>query len=158
MLIEKPDSPAFVQRRVRRWSPTIRYLSQTEVHVYALAIAASVLLSFMPFLIVILTLVREVFHAPAAESALFLALHDYFPRELGDYITKNLLYNLGKLHHGRLQITSVILLLFTANGVFEPLEVALNRAWGVPRNRTYLKNQLLSFFLILLCGGLALVR
>ena len=50
----------------------------------------------------------------------------------------------------------MVLLLFTANGVFEPLEVALNRAWGVTRNRSYLKNQLLSFFLILLCGGLVL--
>jgi uncharacterized BrkB/YihY/UPF0761 family membrane protein len=55
-----------------------------------------------------------------------------------------------------LQVTSVILLMFTANGVFEPMEVALNRAWGVTENRSYLKNQLLSFFLILLCGGLAL--
>ena len=25
----------------------------------------------------------------------------------------------------------MLLLLFTANGIFEPLEVALNRAWGV---------------------------
>ena len=27
----------------------------------------------------------------------------------------------------------MLLLLFTANGIFEPLEVALNRAWGVDR-------------------------
>jgi YihY family inner membrane protein len=159
IIIEKPDTSAFepfIEGRVRRWRPTIRYLSQTEVHVYALAIAASVLLSFVPFLIVMLTLVREVFHVPAAESALYLALHDYFPRDLGDFIANNLKLNMSKAHHGRFQITSVVLLLFTANGVFEPLEVALNRAWGVAENRSYLKNQLLSFFLILLCGGLVL--
>jgi uncharacterized BrkB/YihY/UPF0761 family membrane protein len=51
---------------------------------------------------------------------------------------------------------SLILLLFTANGIFEPLEIALNRAWGVTLDRSYLKNQLLSFVLILLCGGLVL--
>jgi YihY family inner membrane protein len=141
---------------VRRWRPTIRYLSQTEVHVYALAIAASVLLSFVPFLIVMLTLVREVFHSAPAERALFQAVHEFFPRDLGEFITKNIGQNMSKAHHGRFQITSVILLLFTANGVFEPLEVALNRAWGVARNRSYLKNQLLSFFLILLCGSLVL--
>ena len=159
IIIEKPDSSdvaPFIKGRVRRWRPTIKYLSQTEVHVYALAIAASVLLSFVPFLIVMLTLVRDVFHVPAAENALYLGLHDYFPSGLGDFISTQLRANMTKLHHGRLQITSVILLLFTANGVFEPLEVALNRAWGVTRNRSYLKNQLLSFFLILLCGGLAL--
>jgi YihY family inner membrane protein len=137
---------------VERWRPTFSYLSQTEVHVYALSIGASVLLSFFPFLIVMLTLVRDVFHFPAAERALVLALGDYFPGDLGSFIIRNL----TKVNHGRFQITSIVLLLFTANGVFEPLEVALNRAWHVNKNRSYIKNQILSFFLILLCGGLTL--
>jgi len=155
LAFEKPDPADLVlpiEERVRRWRPTIQYLSQTEVHVYALAIAASVLLSFFPFLILMLTLLRDVFHFPAAERALVLALGDYFPDDLGTFIVKNL----TKVKHGRFQITSVILLLFTANGIFEPLEVALNRAWGVTKNRSYLKNQILSFVLIVVCGGLAL--
>jgi YihY family inner membrane protein len=136
----------------QRWRPTIRYLSQTEVHVYALSIGASVLLSFFPFLIVMLTLVRNIFHFPPAERALVLALGDYFPGDLGNFIIRNL----TKVNHGRYQLTSVLLLLFTANGIFEPLEVALNRAWGVRENRSYIANQLLSLFLIILCGGIAL--
>ncbi len=135
--------------------PTFRYLSQTEVHVYALSIGASVLLSFFPFVIVALTLVRNVFHIPFAEDALKYALHDYFGgvrNDLGDFIVRNL----TKVNNGRFEITSLILLLITANGVFEPLEVALNRAWGVTKNRSYIANQVLSLFLILLCGGLAL--
>ena len=135
-----------------RWRPTLRYLSQTEVHVYALSIGASVLLSFFPFLIVMLTLVRDVFHVPAAERALLMAIRDYFPGDLGSFIARNL----TKVHHGRFQIVSFVLLLFTANGIFEPLEVALNRAWGVTRNRSYLMNQVLSLGLIIFCGGLAL--
>jgi membrane protein len=141
-----------IEPESHRWRPTIRYLSQTEVHVYALSIGASVLLSFFPFLIVMLTLVRDVFHFPAAERALVLALGDYFPGELGGFIARSL----TKVHHSRFQLTSLLLLLFTANGIFEPLEVALNRAWGVEKNRSYLKNQLLSLFLIIVCGGLAL--
>jgi membrane protein len=133
------------------WSPTFRYLSQTEVHVYALSIGASVLLSFFPFLIVILGLLRNL-HIKSAEQALVYALRDYFGSDLGGFI----ITNLNKVNHSRFQITSIILLLFTANGVFEPLEVALNRAWGVTKNRSYLANQLLSLFLILVCGGLAL--
>ena len=137
---------------IERWGPTVSYLSQTEVHVYALAIGASVLLSFFPFLIVMLTLIRNVLHFPAAETALIVALGDYFPGELGAFIIRNL----TKVNHGRYQITSLLLLMFTANGIFEPLEVALNRAWRVPNNRSYFRNQMLSFLLILLCGGLAL--
>jgi membrane protein len=154
-IIAEDREPAGVQpieAESHRWRPTIRYLSQTEVHVYALSIGASVLLSFFPFLIVMLTLVRDVFHFPAAERALVLALSDYFPGELGGFIAKSL----TKVHHSRFQLTSLLLLLFTSNGVFEPLEVALNRAWGVEKNRSYIKNQLLSLFLIIVCGGLAL--
>src|SRR5450755_4682540 len=58
---------------------------------------------------------------------------------------------------GRLQLTSMVLLLFTANGIFEPLEVALNRAWGEVKNRSYLKNQLVALGMIFLCGALALL-
>ena len=135
-----------------KWRPTLRYLSQTEVHVYALSIGASVLLSFFPFLIVMLTLVRDVLHLPGAERALTMAIRDYFPGDLGTFIARNL----TKVHHGRFQIVSFVLLLFTANGIFEPLEVALNRAWGITRNRSYLMNQILSLGLIIFCGGLAL--
>jgi uncharacterized BrkB/YihY/UPF0761 family membrane protein len=35
-------------------------------------------------------------------------------------------------------------------------EIALNRAWGIVKNRSYLKNQIVSFGLILICGSLAL--
>ena len=160
VVVEKPEKEQPQLRSVERygqapgrhWSPTIRYLSQTEVHVYALAIGASVLLSFFPFLIVMMSLLRDVFHFPAAEAALVSALKDYFPSDLGADILKNL----TKVTHRRFQLTSILLLLFTANGIFEPLEVALNRAWGVKENRSYLKNQILSLFMILLCGGLAL--
>jgi membrane protein len=159
-VVERPEEQqpqlrgleGYAQIPARHWSPTIRYLSQTEVHVYALAIGASVLLSFFPFLIVMMSLLRDVFHFPAAEAALVSALKDYFPADLG----ANILKNLTKVTHRRFQLTSILLLLFTANGIFEPLEVALNRAWGVKENRSYLKNQILSLFMILLCGGLAL--
>jgi uncharacterized BrkB/YihY/UPF0761 family membrane protein len=124
---------------------------ETEAHVYALAVAASVLLAFYPFLIVILSLCRNVFQWPAAVEAIYLALNDYFPRDLGDFIRRNL------PTRGSVQYVSLFLLLFTANGVFEPLEVALNRAWGVKVNRSYLKNQLVSLGLIFACGGLAML-
>jgi membrane protein len=129
----------------------MRYLSGTEVHVYALAISASVLLSFFPFLNVMLSLCRNVLHSRAAEDAIYLALNDYFPGELASFLKRNLALQ------GRLQLTSMVLLMFTANGIFEPLEVALNRAWGEVKNRSYLRNQLVALGMIFLCGALALV-
>lgn len=142
------------QLPVRWWHrcrPTAQYLMETEAHVYALAVAASVLLAFYPFLIVMLSLCRNVLHWQAAVDAIYLALNDYFPGDLGNFIKRNLPQG------GTVELTSMFLLLFTANAVFEPLEVALNRAWGVKENRSYLKNQLVSLGLIFACGGLALI-
>ena len=125
---------------------------ETEAHVYALAVAASTLLAFFPFMMVMLSLCRDVLHWPAAMQAVYLALGDFFAGEPGQFIVRNLQpYMVPKLHW-----VSMLLLLFTANGIFEPLEVALNRAWGVETNRSYLKNQLVSLGLIFACGGLAL--
>ena len=141
------------QRRARLelFRPTVRYLSGTEVHVYALAISASVLLSFFPFCNVMLSLCRNVLHSRAAEEAIYLAINDYFPGEMAVFLKHNLALQ------GRLHLTSMVLLLFTANGIFEPLEVALNRAWREVKNRSYLKNQLVALGMIFLCGALALL-
>jgi uncharacterized BrkB/YihY/UPF0761 family membrane protein len=128
---------------------------QTEVHVYAFAVAASVLLSFFPFLIVILSLCRHVLRWNAAVDAIFLALSDYFPGALGDFIQRNLEVMVSG--RGPFQFGSMLLLLFVANGVFEPLEVALNRAWGVPKHRSYFRNQIISLGMIFACGILAML-
>jgi membrane protein len=135
--------------------PTARYLLQVEAHVYAFSMAANILLSFFPFLIVMVSFCRHVLGWAAAEEAIYLALGDYFPGPLGDFIKRNLKATVDS--RGPLQFISLFLLLFTANGIFEPLEVALNRAWGVATNRSYFRNQLVSLCLILACGGLALI-
>jgi len=142
---------------VRPWwtrvRPTARYLMETEAHVYALAVSASALLAFFPFLTVMLSICRDVLHWHAAEQAIYLAVSDLFAGKAGEFIDYHLRL---PWYIPKLSFTSMFLLLFTANGVFEPMEVALNRAWGVTANRTYLKNQVVSLGLILACGALAL--
>jgi len=136
-----------------RFRPTAHYLMQTEAHVYALAMSASVLLAFYPFLIVMMGFCHNVLHWRAAEQAIYLALNDFFARGAGEFFARNL----QPWMVGKQGLTSLFLLLFTANGIFEPLEVALNRAWGVAVNRPYWKNQLVALGLIFAVGCLALL-
>jgi len=143
---------------VRPWwtkvRPTVNYLIETEAHVYALAVAASVMLAFFPFLTVMVSICRDVFHWHGAEEAVYLAVKDLFAGKAGEYID----YNISiRGYIPKLTYTSIFLLLFTANGIFEPLEVALNRAWGVTSNRSYVKNQVISLGLVMACGALALL-
>ena len=62
--------------------PTFRYWMKTEVHVYSFSIAANVLLSFYPFLIVSVAVASKFFSRATALSAIDLALNDFFPDAL----------------------------------------------------------------------------
>jgi membrane protein len=134
--------------------PTVRFWMQTEVHVYAFSIAANILLSFFPFLIVIMSLCRYVLKWRAAMDTVYFALNDYFPGPISKFLTVNLQAVIAK--RGTFQLVSILVLLFTANGVFEPLEVAFNRIWRCPTDRSFFKNQLVSIGLIFVCGTLIL--
>jgi membrane protein len=133
--------------------PTIRYWLETEVHVYCFAVAANVLLSVIPFVVVMLTVTKHLFHWNAAAQAIYTALDDFFPSDVVSFIKTSRFVRVPAEGTG----FSVLLLLLTANGIFEPLEVALNRAWGVAKNRSYLRNQMVSLGLIFACGTLGLI-
>lgn len=148
------ESPGRFEKWKEHGAPTLRFCMETEVHVYAFSIAANVLLSFFPFLIVMVSLCRHVLHWRAAENVIYFALLQYFPDDLGAFVQRNLRFAVETA--GTFQIISVLLLLFTANGIFEPLEVALNRVWGITRNRSFVRNQVVSLGLIFVCGGLAM--
>jgi membrane protein len=148
------DNNIALIRAGRACLPTVRYWMETEVHVYAFSIAANVLLSFYPFLLVMMSIARYVLPWSGTEDAILLALRDYFPGEVGEFVGRNL--QVAVRDRGPLQLVSIGLLFFTANGIFEPLEVALNRAWGIATNRSYLKNQIISLGLIFVVGALVL--
>jgi len=99
---------------------------------------------------VIMSVSRLFFKEQATVNAIDLALRDFFPDALGKFLHNNL------PRRGPTQFVSLGLLLFTANGIFEPLEVALNRVWGIRKNRSFFRNQLVSLALIFVCGGLVL--
>jgi len=89
-------------------------------------------------------------------GAIDFALRSYFPDALAQFLHSDQRYNLP-LVGARPEFVSIFLLLFTANGIFEPLEVALNHVWGIHQNRSFLRNQVVSLGLIFVCGGLALL-
>jgi len=133
---------------------TARYLLQTEVHTFAFSVAANAILSFFPFLLVLMTLIRYVFHSRIMYDVIESLLRDYIPTGQ-EFVIRNLNVLVGA--HHRAQIFSLVMLLITSTGIFMPLEVALNRIWGFRNNRSYLGNQLMSLGLVFACGSLALL-
>jgi membrane protein len=133
---------------------TVRYLLRTEVHTFAFSVAANAILSLFPFLLLMLTLIRRVFHSQVMYDVVENLLRDYLPTGQ-DFVIRNL-NALVSAHH-RAQIFSMIMLLITSTGIFMPLEVALNRVWGFRNNRSYIGNQLMALGLAFACGSLALL-
>ena len=131
-----------------------RYLGQTEVHTYAFSVAANAILSLFPFIVMLYTIARRVFHSQAMVAEIGSMLHDLLPSNQ-DFVVRNM--SLLVHPRGSVQIASVVMLLISSSGVFLPLEVALNQVWGVTRNRSYLMNQLVSLGLAFAVGLLALL-
>lgn len=131
----------------------VRYMMRTEVHTYAFSVAANAILSLFPFIVLLLTLCRRVFHSRSMESVMGDMMHSFLPTGQ-DFVMRNM----QMLSHPRkgTQVFSLVMLLITSTGVFLPLEVALNQVWGVKENRSYLHNQAVSTGLAFAVGALAL--
>src|ERR1700679_4228038 len=113
-----------------------RYMARTEVHTYAFSVAANGILSLFPFIVLLLTISRALFHSRAMEGIVGDMMKSFLPTGQ-EFVMRNM----QLLAHPRqgTQWFSLVMLLITSTGVFLPLEVALNSVWGVKENRSYLR-------------------
>jgi uncharacterized BrkB/YihY/UPF0761 family membrane protein len=160
-----PDQPA-AQSKWYQWrrsgTALIAYLLDSEVHTFAFSVAANAIISFIPFIVLLYTLVFTVFHSPTKGPMVTVVnnMVNYFLPSLTkdpEWITRTIVAEGVEpilKHHGA-QAFSLLMILIACTGIFLPLEVALNQAWGVKKSRNYLLNQTIAFGLALLMLGLA---
>jgi len=139
----------------------ISYLLDSEVHTYAFSVAANAIISFIPFVVLLYALALSVFHSPAMKGVVDDMVNYFLPTaaKSKDWMV-NTIYSeavLPMLHYKSAQALSLVMILIACTGIFLPLEVALNRAWGVTKGRNLVMNQLVSTGLIFVCGALALL-
>ena len=137
-------SPAVPVAESGTWEQVValgRYMTRTEVHTYAFSVAAQVILSLFPFIVLLLTLSRSVFHSTKMVQFVSLMMTNFLPNNQ-EFVMRNM--RVLAFAHTRTKLFSVVMLLVTTTGVFLPLEVALNSVWGVRKNRSYLRNQIVS--------------
>ena len=88
MVRQRTEAPA------RRRSPslvlsTFQYLMRTDVHTFAFSVAANSILSFFPFVVLLMTLIRRVFHSRVMYDVVLELLRDYLPAGQ-DFVIRNL--------------------------------------------------------------------
>ena len=136
----------------------IAYLLDSEVHTFAFSVAANAIISFIPFVVLLYTLALSVFHSDAMKGVVDDMVNYFLPSatKQPDWLTNTIVSEavLPLLKHHGAQAFSLVMILIACTGIFLPLEVALNQAWGVKRSRNYLFNQSIAVGLALLMLGL----
>jgi YihY family inner membrane protein len=133
----------------------VYYLLDSEVHTFAFSVAANAILSFIPFIVLLYTLALSVFHSQAMVRTVSDMVRYFLPSNQ-DFFVRNLdKVAILSSRHG-VQFFSLVMILVSCTGIFLPLEVALNKAWGVTKGRNYLSNQVISFGLAALMLALGM--
>jgi YihY family inner membrane protein len=149
----EPASHSKWYRWRRDGKALVAYLLDSEVHTFAFSVAANAILSFIPFIVLLYTLSRSVFHSTMMVSVVGDMVRYFLPSNQ-EFVAASLAAVAPR--HG-VQALSLVMILVSCTGIFLPLEVALNQAWGVTRSRNYLFNQVVAFGLAGLMVALALV-
>ena len=138
---QAPEQPSKWYRLRQDGTALIKYLLDSEVHTFAFSVAANAILSFIPFIVLLYTLSLSVFHSQTMAGVVGDLVNDYFPSQASAGF-KTGLRTAAPRH---VEIVSLLFILISCTGIFLPLEVALNQAWGVAKSRNYLMNQLVAF-------------
>jgi membrane protein len=130
-------------------------LVSREIGVLTHAIAFNFLLCLFPLLAVVAAVAR---HLPGgarrAATALLAVLQELIP--FGHESIAETVRGLTKTAAG-LEVAALVVIVWASSGIFIPVEMALNRAWGGRPNRHFLRSRLLALLMTLAGGLLALL-
>ena len=150
------DPPAAVNlpTRAARWLRARELLDHSLMTFFkedSLTVSASIayfgLLSVFPLMLMLVTLSGIYIRHYELSGDLTVVLQRFLPMK-PDFILSELAQISNSF--GRVTVISFILLLWSASGIFVPLETALNRAWEAENSRPWWKSRLLAVEMALL--------
>ncbi len=155
-------TPARTLRRLRAeirfsglaaWRGLVELVNSNDL-THAAAIAYYALLSLFPFLLLIISMLGSVTANEADRQTVLNFVFRYFPTQL-DFVTAQL----DAFRQTRLQVGVVgsLALIWASLGVFGAITSAVNEAWGVEKQRSFLKHRMVSFLMLVAAGGVMIV-
>jgi membrane protein len=120
---------------------------------FASSIAYYSLLSLFPFFLLAFSIIASVTSSESDRAAVLDFVLRYFPRQF-EFVT----VQLDALQQApiRLGVAGSIVMIWAAMGVFGAITSAINHAWGVEKQPSYLKHKLISFVMLVAAGVLLL--
>jgi membrane protein len=129
-------------------------LVSREIAVLTNAVAFNFLLCLFPLLLVVAFASEQLPFGRRAGTALLLILQELIP--FNPQAVAESVRGLTRFSRG-LEVLSVLLIVWGSSGIFIPVEMALNRAWGAGLHRSFWKSRLLALTMTVFGGLLALV-
>jgi len=129
-------------------------LISREMAVLTNAIAFNFLLCLFPLLLVVTAATQQLPWGRGAGGALVLVLQELIP--FGREAMAESVRSLSRLARG-LEVMSLVLIVWGSSGIFMPVEMALNKAWGGRPHRNFWKSRGLAFLMTMAGGVIALL-
>ena len=135
------------------WRGFVELVNSNDL-THAASIAYYALLSLFPFLLLIISLLGSVTADESDRQAVLGFVFRYFPTQL-DFVTSQLdAFRASRLQLG---VGGLLALVWGSLGVFGAVTSAVNEAWGVEKQRSFLKHRLVSFLMLVASGGVMMI-
>jgi membrane protein len=134
------------------WRGFLGFYSSSDM-TFAASIAYYALLSLFPFFLLVFAILGSVTSDDADRAAVLGFVLRYFPRQF-DFVTTQL--DALRESSVRLGIAGSVLMVWAAMGFFSAISNAVNYAWGVEKQPSYLKHKLIAL-LMLIAASLLLI-
>jgi membrane protein len=138
---------------IAAWRGVVELFNGNDL-THAASIAYHALLTLFPFLLLVISLLGAITADEEDRTAVLNFVFLYFPTRL-DFITSQL----DAFRETRLQLGVVggLALIWASLGVFGAVTSAVNEAWGVEKQRSFLKHRMVSFLMLVAAGGVMIV-
>src|SRR5690349_16430383 len=148
---DAPAAPGYARRWLRLGASRARQVALLSAHslwrgvvgmyqsddlTHAASIAYYALLSLFPFLLLVISVIGSVTADEHARSEALGFVFRYFPTRL-EFVQRQL--TLVQETRVRFGVAGSIALVWASLGVFGAISTAVNHAWGVEKQRSYLK-------------------
>jgi membrane protein len=131
------------------WRALVRLVNTNDL-THAAAIAYYALLSLFPFLLLVISMFGSITADEGDRLAVLGFVFRYFPTQF-DFVNTQL----DAFRQTRVQVgvAGALALIWASLGVFGAVTSAVNDAWGVETQRSFLKHRMVSFLMLVAGGG-----
>ena len=135
------------------WRALVELVNSQDL-THAAAIAYYALLSLFPFLLLVISLLGSIAADEEDRLAVLTFVFRYFPTQLDFVRTQLDAFRQTRLPVG---LAGGLALIWASLGVFGAITSAVNEAWGVEKQRSFLKHRMVSFLMLVAAGGVTML-